>query len=58
MNNDLQIIFLIGVAMLITSSITYNLGYQEAKKDCKPLIITDIPIFPKVNNYKQINRDE
>lgn len=48
MNKDLQVVILIGVAMLITSAITYNLGYQEAKKDCKPLIITDIPIFPEV----------
>lgn len=50
MNKDLLMIFFIGVAMLITSSITYNLGYLDAKKDCKPLIITDIPIFPEVSN--------
>lgn len=50
MNKDLQIILAIGFAMMIASSITYNLGYQDAQKECKPLIITDIPIFPEVNN--------
>lgn len=52
MNNDLQIILAIGFAMVVTSIMCYNLGYQEAQKECKPLIITDIPIFPEVNNYK------
>lgn len=50
MNNDLLMIFFIGVTMLVVSCMSYNIGYQEAKKDCKPLIITDIPIFPEVNN--------
>lgn len=50
MSKDLQIIIVIGFAMVVTSGITYNLGYQEAQKSCKPLIITDIPIFPEVNN--------
>ena len=52
MNEDLMTICLIGFAMLVTSIMAYNVGYQEAQKKCKPLIITDIPIFPEVNNYK------
>ena len=52
MNNNLQIILAIGFVMLVTSFMCYNLGYQEAHEQCKPLIITDIPIFPEVNNYK------
>ena len=52
MSKDLQIILAIGFAMLVTSFMAYNVGYQEAQTDCKPLIITDIPIFPEVNNHK------
>lgn len=46
------LILSIGFAMLVNSCMAYNIGYQEAQKNCKPLIITDIPIFPEVNNYK------
>lgn len=51
-SKELSAIILMGFALLVTSGVTYNLGYQEAQKNCKPLIITDIPIFPEVSNYE------